>query len=54
MGIMAGCLTPCVRQTVLKLPSGQKVFGIADAIVLNDLIAGQGSNCAAKCAEIYL
>lgn len=54
MGIMAGCLTTCVRQPVLTLPSGRQVLGMADAVVLNDPIAGQGSNSAAKCAEIYL
>ena len=33
---------------------GQHVLGMADAVVLNDPITGQGSNNAAQCADIYL
>jgi flavin reductase (DIM6/NTAB) family NADH-FMN oxidoreductase RutF len=36
------------------LPSGRRILGVADAVVLNDPITGQGSNNAARCAEIYL
>ncbi|CAI0899490.1 Uncharacterised protein [Serratia entomophila] len=54
MGTLAGGFTPCVRQPVLTLPSGHRVLGMADALVLNDPITGQGSNSAAKCAAIYL
>jgi hypothetical protein len=43
-----------VRKPVATLPSGAKVLGMADALVLNDPITGQGSNNAAKCADIYL
>ncbi|NIG88318.1 MAG: hypothetical protein G5703_09250, partial [Serratia symbiotica] len=28
MGIMVGCLTPCVRQPVLTLPSGRQVLWV--------------------------
>jgi flavin reductase (DIM6/NTAB) family NADH-FMN oxidoreductase RutF len=53
-GILTGRLTPTVRRPVGRLPSGAPVFGMADAVVLNDPITGQGSNNAAKCAELYL
>jgi flavin reductase (DIM6/NTAB) family NADH-FMN oxidoreductase RutF/flavin-dependent dehydrogenase len=53
-GILSGSLTPVVRRPVASLPSGQKVLGLADAVVLNDPITGQGSNNAAKSADIYL
>ncbi|MGH9580298.1 MAG: styrene monooxygenase/indole monooxygenase family protein [Terriglobales bacterium] len=53
-GILSGRFAPTVRRPVGSLPSGAKVLGMADAVVLNDPITGQGSNDAAKCAEIYL
>jgi flavin reductase (DIM6/NTAB) family NADH-FMN oxidoreductase RutF len=53
-GVLAGRLVPGVRRPVGRLPSGAAVLGMADAVVLNDPITGQGSNNAAKCAEIYL
>jgi flavin reductase (DIM6/NTAB) family NADH-FMN oxidoreductase RutF len=53
-GILTGSLTPVVRKPVATLPSGKHVLGMADATVLNDPITGQGSNSAAKCADIYL
>jgi flavin reductase (DIM6/NTAB) family NADH-FMN oxidoreductase RutF len=53
-GILAGRFAPTVRKPVATLPSGRCVFGMADAVVLNDPITGQGSNNAAKCADIYL
>jgi Styrene monooxygenase A putative substrate binding domain len=53
-GILAGRLTPTVRKPVGQLPSGALVLGMADAVVLNDPITGQGSNNAAKSARIYL
>src|SRR2546428_836387 len=43
-----------VRKPVGPLPSGRPVFGMADVVVLNDPITGQGSNNAAKCAHAYL
>ncbi|MHB1468573.1 MAG: styrene monooxygenase/indole monooxygenase family protein [Solirubrobacteraceae bacterium] len=54
LGTLTGRITPVVRQPVARLPSGDAVLGIADAVVLNDPLTGQGSNSAAKCAEIYL
>ena len=53
-GILAGRLAPTVRKPVATLPSGRRVFGMADAVVLNDPITGQGSNNAAKSARVYL
>ncbi|UZE31092.1 styrene monooxygenase/indole monooxygenase family protein [Pseudomonas asplenii] len=53
-GVLAGRFTPMVRKPVLELPSGLPVFGMADALVVNDPITGQGSNNAAKCSKVYL
>ncbi|UGS36032.1 styrene monooxygenase/indole monooxygenase family protein [Capillimicrobium parvum] len=53
-GILAGRLTPTVRHPVAELPSGAPILGMADVVVLNDPITGQGSNNAAKCAGHYL
>ena len=53
-GILAGRFPPTVRKPVAELPSGALVLGMADAVVLNDPITGQGSNNASKCADFYL
>jgi flavin reductase (DIM6/NTAB) family NADH-FMN oxidoreductase RutF len=53
-GVLTGRLTPHVRLPVATLPSGAQVLGMGDALVLNDPVTGQGSNNAAKCAEVYL
>ena len=53
-GILTGRYAPTVRTPVARLPSGAPVLAMADAAVLNDPITGQGSNNAAKCAELYL
>jgi 2-polyprenyl-6-methoxyphenol hydroxylase-like FAD-dependent oxidoreductase len=53
-GILAGRFPPTVRSPVGELPSGGLVLGLADAIMLNDPITGQGSNNAAKMATAYL
>lgn len=52
--ILVGRYTPIVRQPIAKMPCGKSILGMADAIVLNDPVAGQGANNAAKCAEIYI
>jgi hypothetical protein len=52
-GVLAGRLTPTVRKPVAQLPSGALVLGMADTVVLNDPITGQGSNNAAKMAAAY-
>jgi hypothetical protein len=51
---LAGRLTPTVRRPVAHLPGGGIALGMADVVVLNDPITGQGSNTAAKCAAAYL
>jgi Styrene monooxygenase A putative substrate binding domain len=53
-GILVGRFPPTVRKPVAELPSGRLVLGLADAIMLNDPITGQGSNNAAKMASAYL
>jgi hypothetical protein len=51
---LAGRYTPVVRRAVGELPGGGLVLGVADVVVANDPITGQGSNTAAKCATSYL
>jgi hypothetical protein len=51
---LAGGYTPVVRQPIGSLPSGGRVLGMADVVVANDPITGQGSNNASKCAASYL
>lgn len=53
-GVLAGRFPPTVRQPIGVLPSGAKVLGLADVVVLNDPITGQGSNNASRCAASYL
>jgi hypothetical protein len=53
-GILVGRFPPTVRKPVGELPSGALVLGLADAVVLNDPITGQGSNNASKAAASYL
>lgn len=53
-GTLAGRLSPTVRRPVGVLPSGAVVLGLADVVVLNDPITGQGANNAGKCAASYL
>jgi hypothetical protein len=53
-GVLAGRFSPTVRAPVGELPSGAVVLGLADAVVLNDPITGQGSNNASKAAASYL
>lgn len=54
LGILQGRFAPTVRRPVVTLPSGRTVLGMADVVVLNDPITGQGSNNASKCAASYL
>jgi len=53
-GILAGRFPPTVKKPVASLPSGAKVMGLADVVLLNDPITGQGSNNASKAAKHYL
>ncbi len=52
--VLCGRLAPTVRKPVARLPSGRPVLGMADVVVVNDPISGQGSNSAALCADLYL
>ena len=54
MGVLQGRFPPTVRHPIATLPSGRMVLGMADVVVLNDPITGQGSNNASKCAASYL
>ncbi|PXY22303.1 styrene monooxygenase/indole monooxygenase family protein [Prauserella muralis] len=53
-GTLVGGYTPVVRHPVGELPSGYPVLGMADVVVANDPVTGQGSNNAARCAQYYL
>ncbi|PQP23852.1 styrene monooxygenase/indole monooxygenase family protein [Rhodococcus opacus] len=53
-GVLRGRLTPTVRHPVAELASGRVVLGMADAVVLNDPLTGQGSNNAAQAVAVYL
>ncbi|WP_218028388.1 styrene monooxygenase/indole monooxygenase family protein [Nocardia yamanashiensis] len=52
--VLAGSITPRVRNPIATLPSGAEVLGMADAIVVNDPLSAQGANNANKCADAYL
>lgn len=52
--VLSGRFPPTVRRPVAELPSGGLALGLADVVVANDPIAGQGSNTAARCADGYL
>ncbi len=51
---LKGSFTPIIRKPVGTLPSGRIVFGLGDAVVLNDPIAGQGANNANRMVAAYL
>lgn len=51
--VLAGRYVPTVRHPVGRLPGGGLVLGMADVVVANDPITGQGANAAAKCADVY-
>lgn len=51
---LVGSYAPVVRRPIARLSGSAHVLGMADVIVLNDPIAGQGANNAAHCAAIYL
>ena len=54
MGTLAGRFPPTVRKPICKLASGRLALGMADVVVLNDPITGQGSNTASKAAKVYM
>ncbi|AOY73180.1 flavin reductase [Arthrobacter sp. TES] len=51
---LLGRITPTVRSAVGELANGSLVFGLGDAVVLNDPLTGQGSNNATLAAKYYL
>lgn len=51
---LSGAFTGTVRHPYAEMAPGAYVFGMADVVVVNDPIAGQGANNAAHCAGIYL
>jgi 2-polyprenyl-6-methoxyphenol hydroxylase-like FAD-dependent oxidoreductase len=53
-GTLVGRFPPAVRKPVASLPSGRIVLGIADVVMLNDPLTGQGANNASKFARHYL
>ncbi|NGO81398.1 FAD-binding oxidoreductase [Streptomyces sp. YC504] len=53
-GTLSGRYAPTVRNPIGRLPGGGLVLGVADVVVANDPITGQGSNSASKCADSYL
>lgn len=50
--VARGRYTPEVRRPVATLPSGAKVLGIGDAVILCDPMGGQGANLAAIHAAV--
>ncbi|MEV7605947.1 flavin reductase [Paenarthrobacter sp. NPDC089322] len=51
---LLGRITPTVRSAIGELGNGRLVFGLGDAVVLNDPLTGQGSNNATLAAKYYL
>ncbi|MFI1183413.1 styrene monooxygenase/indole monooxygenase family protein [Streptomyces sp. NPDC020799] len=51
---LVGAVTPVVRHPVARIADGRHVLGMADAVVVNDPLTGQGANSAARCADSYL
>jgi hypothetical protein len=51
---LTGAFTGTIRQPYAEVSPGAYVFGMADVVVVNDPIAGQGANNAAHCAGMYL
>jgi hypothetical protein len=51
---LIGSVTPTVRQPVAEIKPGFFALAMADVVVTNDPITGQGANNAVKCAQVYL
>lgn len=49
---LCGAVPPLVRKPIATLPSGAKVVGMADVVVLNDPCCGQGANNASAHASV--
>ncbi|WP_254409448.1 flavin reductase [Streptomyces sp. AC495_CC817] len=52
--VLRGRVSPIVRHPVGVLPSGARVLGLGDAVILNDPVTGQGSNNATIAARHLL
>ncbi|NYT69237.1 styrene monooxygenase/indole monooxygenase family protein [Pusillimonas noertemannii] len=52
--MLSGRFAPTVRKPLISLPSGRSALGIADVVMVNDPLTGQGSNNASKFAWHYL
>jgi len=50
---LVGGFTPVVRRPAAQVAPGRDVLGMADVVVVNDPVSGQGANNAAHCAAIY-
>ncbi|GGP44300.1 styrene monooxygenase/indole monooxygenase family protein [Streptomyces abikoensis] len=48
-----GAVDPVVRHPVARLDGEVSVLGMGDTVVVNDPVTGQGSNSAARCADVY-
>ena len=53
-GVLVGRFPPTIKHPVGELPSGALVYGIADCVMLNDPITGQGANNASRAAHFHL
>ena len=51
---LLGRITPSVRSAVGELANDRLVFGLGDAVLLNDPLTGQGSNNATLASRYYL
>ena len=51
---LVGAFTTTIRHPYAEVAPGAYVFGIADVVVVNDPISGQGANNAAHAAGLYL
>jgi hypothetical protein len=51
---LIGAFPSTVRRPYAEVAPGSYVFGIADVVVVNDPISGQGANNAAHAAGVYL
>jgi hypothetical protein len=50
---LIGGYAPIVRHPIGRLSATSLVLGMADVVVANDPVTGQGSNNAARCAAVY-
>ena len=51
---LTGAFTGTIRHPYAEMAPGTYVLGMADVVVVNDPIAGQGANNAAHCAGVYV